>query len=239
MALRFIKHFFAELPSTQAYLKSWAEREEVPAGTLVWAHTQTAGYGRKGTPWHATPGESLTFSFLVSPSETIDTLTVRAALAVYDTVAPYLHEKAFLKWPNDLWTPTGKLAGILTEAVWRGSKLLFACIGIGINVYQRSFPPFLRATSIALSGVPPAQVENLLEAFESHFSYWYEASAAELQKHFMERLLRKGQFLIHPQNLIEGTITAWETEGFLVIETATGIHRYPASAVQMVWPPSS
>lgn len=237
MALRFRRYFFEELPSTQAYLKAWAEREAVPHGTLVWTHYQTAGYGRKGTPWHATPGESLTFSFLVSPAEPIDTLTVRAALAVYDTVTPYLHEKAFLKWPNDLWTPTGKLAGLLTEAVWQGSKLLFACIGIGINVYQRSFPTSLHATSIALSGTPPDQVENLLEAFESHFAYWYEASTAALQKHFMARLLRKGQFLIH-ENQIEGTITAWEPEGFLLIETATGTHRYPAFAVQMVWPPS-
>ncbi|GIV24222.1 MAG: biotin--[acetyl-CoA-carboxylase] ligase [Bacteroidia bacterium] len=238
MALRFRRYFFEELPSTQAYLKAWAEREAVPQGTLVWTRHQTAGYGRKGTPWHATPGESLTFSFLVSPAEGTDTLTVRTALAVYDTLAPHLHEPLFLKWPNDLWTPTGKLAGLLTEAVWQGSKLRFACIGIGINVYQRSFPPSLRATSIALSGTPPTQVESLLEVFEAHFFYWYEAPVPKVQKRFMERLLRKGQFLIH-ENLIEGTITAWETEGFLRIETATGTHRYPASAVQVVWPPSS
>lgn len=235
MALTFQRHFFEALPSTQSYLKAWASQELLPEGTLVWAWHQTAGYGRKGTPWHSAPGKSLTFSFLVRPKTDIGSLTARAALAVYDAIAPYCAPVLRLKWPNDLWVPQGKLAGLLTEALWQGPQLQYACIGIGINVYPQTFPPELPAVSIAQVGKPPEGLEQLLSQFEEAFVEWYEAPMAQVRLTFLERLQRQGCFQT-PVGPIEATLLDWEPEGWLWLDTPTGATRYPAAAVQMLWP---
>ncbi|GIV24827.1 MAG: hypothetical protein KatS3mg026_0519 [Bacteroidia bacterium] len=132
-------HIFPELPSTQTYLREWASREAIPDGTLVWALHQTQGYGRKGTPWLASPGESLTFTFVVTPEPPFQLLMPRIAVALHETIQPFVRERLFLKWPNDLWCPRGKLAGLLTELLWQGPTAR-AFIGVGVNVYQRRFP---------------------------------------------------------------------------------------------------
>lgn len=235
MALTFQRHFFQVLPSTQSYLKAWALREPLPEGTLVWAWHQTAGYGRKGTPWHSSPGKSLTFSFLVRPEANTDTLTARTALAVYDAVAPFCYTALRIKWPNDLWTPQGKIAGILTEALWQGSSLQYACIGIGINVYAQAFPPDLPAATLAQVGKPPERMEDLLSEFERTFARWYEAPLSQVRAAFLERLHRKGQFHT-PAGLTEATLLDWEPAGWLWLDTPAGITRYPVAAVQMLWP---
>ncbi len=235
MALNFRRHFFEVLPSTQSYLKAWALQEPLPEGTLVWARHQSAGYGRKGSPWYSTPGESLTFSFLVRPERGITSLTAQTALALYETVAPFCRETLYLKWPNDLWSPQGKLAGLLVEALWKGTHLQHACIGVGLNVYQPYFPPDLRAASLAQVGQPPDHLEVLLAEFERAFTRWYTAPTPAVRMAFLERLQRKGQFHT-PDGPVEATLLDWEPEGWLWLETPQGPTRYLAAAVQMLWP---
>ncbi len=58
-----------------------------------------------------------------------------------------------IKWPNDVVTGGRKLAGVLVEAVTRGSRVEAVAVGIGINVHTRTFPADIedRATSLALA----------------------------------------------------------------------------------------
>ncbi len=113
---------------------------------LVAIH-QTAGRGRLGRRWHATPGASLTFS-LALPLRRTDWsgLSLAVGLAVVEALDPD-GTRLGLKWPNDLILrepgdataqdmrlPLGrKLGGILIESVAVGEQRA-AVIGIGINV---------------------------------------------------------------------------------------------------------
>jgi len=116
---------------------------------LVAIH-QTAGRGRLGRRWHATPGSSLTFSLaLPLHREDWSGLSLAVGLAVAEALDPLGH-RIGLKWPNDLIlsdAPDGtgdaggetparagrKLGGILIESVPVGAQRA-AVIGIGINV---------------------------------------------------------------------------------------------------------
>ena len=114
---------------------------------LLVATHQTAGRGRLGRRWHATPGESLTFS-LALPLARNDWsgLSLAVGLAVVDALDPH-GRRLGLKWPNDLILCDDpghaavdgaprlgrKLGGILIESVAVGARRA-AVIGIGLNV---------------------------------------------------------------------------------------------------------
>ena len=117
------------------------------APQMLVAINQTAGRGRLGRRWHATPGSSLTFSLaLPLQREDWSGLSLAVGLAVAEALDPH-GGRIGLKWPNDLiladhdgvGDPEAaprvgrKLGGILIESVPVGA-LRAAVIGIGLNV---------------------------------------------------------------------------------------------------------
>ncbi len=103
---------------------------------LMVAVEQTAGRGRLGRAWAARPGDSLAFS-LALPLAPADWSGLSLAVGV--ALAPALHGRIALKWPNDLWLDGRKLGGILIETVSAGPARL-AVIGVGLNVAPVEVP---------------------------------------------------------------------------------------------------
>ncbi|MBD5213975.1 MAG: biotin--[acetyl-CoA-carboxylase] ligase [Bacteroidales bacterium] len=132
-----------EVGSTSDYLR--AEMPDAPHGTVVSAHTQTAGRGQRGNSWEAEPGMNLTFSILLRPSgiEAREqySLSEAVATAIASTLRKLLPEPQPLtiKWPNDIYYADSKLAGILIENSLSGSSISKAIAGIGININQSLF----------------------------------------------------------------------------------------------------
>ncbi len=104
--------------------------------TAVIANRQTAGYGRKGDPWHDAPGTSLLATLILKSAEPrhLPQVAMIAALAVVDAIAEVGGACAGIKWPNDVLLNDRKVAGILGDATWRGIHLDAIRLGIGINV---------------------------------------------------------------------------------------------------------
>ncbi len=125
--------YYPELTST---MDEAARQAELGAeeGTVVVAEVQSAGRGRQGRGWVSEPG-NLLVSVLFRPK--IDQLPfipiiggVAAARAVRKTTG--LDPR--MKWPNDLLVQGRKVAGILAESAVAGDSVLYAVLGIGINV---------------------------------------------------------------------------------------------------------
>ncbi|MCX8112785.1 MAG: biotin--[acetyl-CoA-carboxylase] ligase [Bacteroidia bacterium] len=234
---RLKRYFFPEIDSTQSLLRSWTEEGYCSSDILVWTHHQRAGYGRKGTPWLSTPGESLTFSFLLHEVISPRTLSARVALALYDVVSLYAEHPIALKWPNDLWAaprPLGKLAGILTELRWAGEKPLYAIVGVGLNVYQRSFPPELCALSLTQIGKPPPSLERLMDEFEIYFERWGNATEAQVRQAFIQRAWRTGTLNMSEERL-PARLVGWNEADELLFETSRDIYRLPVSEADIRW----
>jgi len=106
-----------------------------PAGTLVVADQQTGGRGRGGKQWTSGAASGLWMTLLERPADVqaVEVLALRLGLTLADALDAFTDAPVRLKWPNDLYVGTGKLAGILVEARWRESLVDWVAIGVGLN----------------------------------------------------------------------------------------------------------
>lgn len=124
---------FGPVTSTQDLLRARVAAGEDVSLVAARAREQTAGRGRRGTPWDSTAGGS--YQSLGLPAACVSPLL---PLALGIGVAEALTRAGaatLVKWPNDLVSASRKLGGILVEVV-SGVPV----VGIGVNV-GNAVPP--------------------------------------------------------------------------------------------------
>lgn len=171
-------HYHAVIGSTNDEARRLAA-EGAPEGTLVIADSQTAGRGRLGRRWFAPAGTSLLFSLIFRPPlapAQAQRLTMCAGLAVAEAVHEEVGLEVGLKWPNDIVWEGRKLGGILTELETEGERLVYAVVGVGLNVNldASALPPLLMpATSLAAALGRPVERLALLLAILARWEEHY------------------------------------------------------------------
>lgn len=121
-----------------------------PEGLVVAANAQSSGRGRLGRTWASPPGAGLYVSVVLRPlPHALPLLTIAAGVAIAEGVEAASGLSPCVKWPNDVYAGSRKLAGILTEA---GSSPAgdHVVVGFGVNVRPAAFPADIapRVTSI-------------------------------------------------------------------------------------------
>ena len=128
-------HLFRDIPSTNQFLLD-DQIAQASGPVACFAEYQSAGRGRRGRSWHSPFAANLCFS-LAWPVRSAADLS-GLSLAVGVTVAAVLSSLGVtgvgLKWPNDLQVGGRKLAGILIDLRGEANGVIWAVIGIGINV---------------------------------------------------------------------------------------------------------
>lgn len=115
---------------------------ELPVAVI--ADAQYAGRGRYGksfySPEHS--GVYLSYAYEGNYSETdLLKLTVVAASIVHQTLQNYCEDALTIKWINDIYRGSRKVAGILCERVDDpASQRYYIIIGVGINVFPAEIP---------------------------------------------------------------------------------------------------
>ena len=174
--------YLSRVGSTSDYLKSF-----IATGTarVAVSEEQTGGRGRFGRSWHSPAGMGLYVSYLCFPASEVgrtEDLTRAAALSVLRAIATWSGPGAALriKRPNDVLLGGKKCAGILIEMGSQTDRIQWAIIGIGVNLFHRSFPRELAstATSLSLEGI---RVPNLL-AFCRELTRQLERSLSSLEQ---------------------------------------------------------
>jgi len=127
----------SELESTQDWAKAHYREFASNRWTAISADSQQAGRGQFDASWQDVPGAALLVTW-VSPdvSWPANTLWARQ-MSVSIAWARALRatgRDVLIKWPNDLMLGDRKLAGMLTEAMWRGNSCHRYFVGIGMNV---------------------------------------------------------------------------------------------------------
>lgn len=118
--------------STNSYLRTVVNSDEP---VCVIADRQTAGRGRLGRTFESPVG-GLYMSFTCRTADAVnDAVTAKAAVAAARAVERLTGLHIKIKWVNDLYAGDKKLCGILSEGVWRGPRLDYIIIGIGVNLY--------------------------------------------------------------------------------------------------------
>lgn len=139
----------------------------LPAAVI--ADRQTRGRGRRGAGWWQSP-DSLAVSIVVeAPAPSVappPTWSLACGVALVETLRDLLPQVAtVVRWPNDVYVGTAKLAGILVETIASGR----AIFGIGVNTSGTAAdaPPALRRRIATISDLTgrPLDRGTLLVAF--------------------------------------------------------------------------
>ncbi len=132
-----------ETSSTNAYLRE--HLGELHAPLAVTAQYQTSGRGQRGNIWCSERGANVLLSLLYRPAVMIHprdqfAVSMAVSLAVVELLAEY-GIRALIKWPNDIYVSDSKIAGILIENGFTGSRIEWSIVGMGLNINQSVFPP--------------------------------------------------------------------------------------------------
>lgn len=127
-----------KVKSTNALLKTVIESLDSTHLTVLSADYQYSGNGTFGKTWLSSENDlTLSLAFFIKNCSPDLTLFVRlGAEAVNDALKIENIKNLRIKWPNDIMTDQGKLAGILCETVPRGTDLC-VIVGIGLNINSR------------------------------------------------------------------------------------------------------
>jgi BirA family biotin operon repressor/biotin-[acetyl-CoA-carboxylase] ligase len=235
---RLVSH--ERIASTSDEAKALAQQGE-PAGTLVWARTQTAGRGRQGRNW-VSPAGNLFASLVLRPTVPVATaaqLGFVAAIAVADACLAIAPDAAIsLKWPNDVLLNRRKLAGLLLESQSRGDGMLdWLVLGIGINL--ATYPTDLEYPATALSAagadaVPEAMLATLAASFLVWYQRWQEgAGFATIRSEWLARAQGLGRPIRVrlPGETRDGVFAGIDIDGALLLDGETGRQRIAAGEV--------
>jgi BirA family biotin operon repressor/biotin-[acetyl-CoA-carboxylase] ligase len=230
-------YFFERTGSTNAEATRLAE-DGAPEWTLVVAGDQDEGRGRLGRTWISTPGSSLLMSVLVRPpgppgAAPIITLAVGACMA--RALQAACGVAARCKWPNDLMVGEGKVGGVLVEAKVQDDRLLYAVIGVGVNMTEpvEGFPGEFRhtATSVAREGGQPEMEETLVEFLSRLKKLWspmdpeFGARVVAAYRDVCDSLGRSVRAGTTAGRTVDGRAVDVGPSGELVVETNSGLER--------------
>jgi BirA family biotin operon repressor/biotin-[acetyl-CoA-carboxylase] ligase len=126
--------------STNRRLLDWGDPLTLH-GQVCIAEYQSAGRGRRGRSWFGLGYQDLALSLawrMKQGAAELSTVSLVAGLAVCDCLKDIGLSGVSLKWPNDVMSPVGKLAGILVETKSMELGYLHVVIGIGINIQNDS-----------------------------------------------------------------------------------------------------
>ena len=220
--------------STNSELLRRAE-SGAPSGSVLVADRQTAGRGRRGRQWFATPDSALMFSLLwrfPGQAGRLAGLSLAIGVAVAQALEALGVRDVGLKWPNDVLLGDGKLAGILVELSAERRDTL-AVIGIGLNLTVPDEPLPQAASGLAdvLAVIPDRHVvlAQLLIALASVLDRFANGGFAALQGAWQGRHAWQGKpvrVLLDDRREICGRCLGADEDGALLIETSAGTERF-------------
>lgn len=185
--------------STELELERWLA-DGVRPPLVVCARQQRHGHGQQGRIWQSPPGGVWLSAALPWPAESTGT----ASLALASALGIALELEALglrpqIKWPNDLLISGRKLAGILPRLRWRGTRVRYAQLGVGINGVNRApHGAITLAEALGANGHPQAQPERLAARLLRGLE-WAAAAAdqPELVRRQAERRLLRPEWVEH------------------------------------------
>ncbi len=220
------------IDSTNTYAKKLLAENKIKQACCIVTSNQTSGKGMHENVWKSEPDKNLTFSLIYFPrflpAAMQFLLNKSVSLSVFDLINNMLPcDKVSIKWPNDIFVGSKKVAGILIETSIIGQNLNWVVIGIGLNVNQKVFSKDLPdAASIIQFSHSEFELETVLntyiDLFKKRYSQLTEKKYNEIDKEYLEAMFRIGMpsEFIYQQNKITATITGVNEYGWLQLITS-------------------
>lgn len=199
-----------------------------PEWTVVVSKVQTRGRGRSGRTWESPKG-GLWFSIIAKPRIPVDRISLLQFLfvnALRTGIQEVYRVQSEVKWPNDLVVDRQKLAGMLIETKISGSGVVYAIVGIGLNVNLTAKELPTGATSIFLASKKRFSLEKTLSSILRALKEDYraledeKAVVGEWWKHCAHRMKRV-TIQTH-EGTVRGKCVGVNKDGSIIIQTERG-----------------
>jgi BirA family biotin operon repressor/biotin-[acetyl-CoA-carboxylase] ligase len=148
-------------------------------GLVIIAEEQSGGVGRMGRAW-VSPSGGIWITIVLKPGIPVDhifMITMAGSIAVARAIRKEFDLGALIKWPNDIFIGSKKVAGLLLE-LSAEADVVHHCllsIGIDVNVPIKTFLPALQDQVTSICSEVGHEVDRasflarLLREFESHY----------------------------------------------------------------------
>jgi len=230
-----------EIDSTSSEIQR--RQADLPDLSMVLAETQTAGRGRRGRRWLSPPGLNVYLSCLKrfdAGFAALSGLSLAVGVIVMRTLTALGIDGAGLKWPNDVLSTDGKVAGILVELGGEYQGPCAAVIGVGLNVrltdalHEQAGQPVNDLSTLA--GIAPDRnrvAAALIAALaEGLTQFEREGFAAFVDEYARHDLLRDQPLRVQgASSVLEGVGVGVDERGALLLKTADGVHRIDSADV--------
>jgi len=226
--------FLPEIDSTNNLAKEYS-KNNAQEGLVVIAESQTRGRGRMGRPWHSPPETGIYLSILLKPNlkpNHLSFITLLAGVSAISAINEISHQRASLKWPNDILINDKKVCGLLCEMIQEKGNSFSVVIGIGINVNQVSgqFPEDLEKTATSLrivNGSPINRltvIRSLLKTLDREYRFFLaEGGHSVIKKWTLNTdLFGKKVSVKRGSVIITGTAMKLDESGRLVLRQDNG-----------------
>lgn len=222
-----------DVDSTNSYLFSRAA-DHMGKRYAVLAEKQSSGRGRRGRQWVSPFGKNLYLSLLVSFSggmSALEGLSLTVAIAVERALRRLGIPDVGLKWPNDIYARSRKLAGILLEVTGEYNSHCQVVIGIGLNLSMNDDDaraieqPWVDLRSLreglSRNEVAGVLLDELLKAVDE----FQREGFAPLQAYWSEHDIYHGRevTISSPSYEINGVVKGVNRKGELLLQTSRGM----------------
>lgn len=195
--LDFIERFypFSTVNSTNDIARNF---DKCPSKGLyvIQADKQTAGRGRRGTPYFSEEG-GLWVSIMI-PIDDISRHFIynrSILLAIFDAIKETFKAAPLsIKWPNDLYWLNKKICGILLENHCKFNNILIIGFGLNVNFQISQFPQSLRpiASSLLIETQKAWPTAKLLRKIMELFHKYINEDPQVVHNRYIKNLYKVG-----------------------------------------------
>ncbi len=221
-----------KVQSTNDYALKLLTNSLPEEGTIIIANNQTIGKGLAGNRWESQAGKNITISIILKPSFLKPSKQFYISKIVALTVHSFLNDilkNIKIKWPNDIYVNNDKIAGILIENSFIGSKFGYSVVGIGVNVNQKEFSSeLINPTSLINETGEIYDLGKLLNSLIKYLNIYYQllynGKYSEINQKYLSLIyrLREVHSFKTTGGTIKGRITDIKESGELEITCVSG-----------------
>lgn len=222
---------FSALDSTNAWCL--AELDRLADGDAVTADIQTAGRGRLGRTWISSAEDNLYLTIALKPeggARDLPLANITQYLSVVICrVADELGVRATIKWPNDILIDGKKVAGILAETSFSGSRLRGLVLGVGVNLNFRPEAALIGSECNSFSRVSGKKIDKnfflyrVLDIFFRDYGSLLAKGFVLINDEYLSRFPYIGARITvnTAGGAMEGTVRGLADDGRLVLEDSS------------------
>jgi len=203
--------------SVEALASTWARTDNAPDGAIIVAGREISGRLRGGTPWRAAGDDALIMAMVIRPS--LDPLQeallwLVASLGVADALADITGNSHPVIWPDTVARDDG--------------DSVRSSVNVTVQLGPGRIEHAVLAVRTHLDGLDVTR-EQLLGALEQQLlaaTRLVETNSLALVGTFNDRcsvMNRRALVSLLPRGEARGRITAVDADGFLVLESSTGM----------------